>query len=163
MKSLISLVALCTFSAFAQSNHGISLQLGSATVWLGMDKATAKQNIEASGLIFPDKPNSDSPVIAVDVQTKRIYTLKFVNNKLVYADRNWLHESDGLPSVMDALTALIDQGATKCTISHAPMASPDTKMNRVFIDCGERGILLTYGSVEGMTNNTVSEMIGHYR
>jgi hypothetical protein len=162
MKPVLYLVVLCSFSAFAQPAHRVSLQLGSATVWLGMDKLTARQTVEAAGMVFPDTQNSGGQVIAVDTVAKRIYTLKFESNKLVYAERNWLNDSNALPSVMDALSSLIDEG-TNCTISHAPLSSPDMKMNRVFIDCGERGILLTYGSVNGMTNNTVEEIIGHYR
>ncbi|RZU39308.1 hypothetical protein [Edaphobacter modestus] len=162
MKSLVFLFALCTSTAFAQPEHRVSLQLGSATVWLGMDRVAAKQTIEASGMIF-NSHDSDGQVTAVDVLAKRLFTLEFEKNKLVYADRNWLHESDGLPSVMDALTSLIDRGATTCEISHAPLSSPDTKMNRIFVDCGDRGMLLSYGSVNGMTNNTVAERIGHFR
>ena len=75
-------------------------------------------------------------------------------------------ESKALPSIMDALAALIDQGATNCTIAHAPMSSPDTKMNRVFVNCGQRGILLTYGSEnlagQSYTDNAISERIGTY-
>src|ERR1700684_2707728 len=120
MKSLLCLLALCTSTALDQSSR-ISLELGSATVWLGMEKPTAKQKIETAGLLFSDdKPSPNGSVIAVDQQAKRIYTLAFENNKLVFADRNWLQdESAALPSVMDALSSLIEKGAEKCTISHA--------------------------------------------
>jgi hypothetical protein len=151
-------------TAFAQTSNRVSLQLGTVTVWLGMDKGAAKQQMEASGIYFPDSPDSNAQVIAMELQTKRLFTLKFENNKLVYADRNWLRDdSDVLPSVMDALTSLVDQGATKCTIEHAPMSSPDVRVNRVFIDCGERGILLTYGSTDLGSDRTISERIGRLR
>lgn len=164
MKSFLLLLLSITLTAGAQSGPKVSLSLGSATVWLGMDKATAKRIIEAASMIFPDDPSPNGQVLAVDVQAKRIYTLKFNNGKLVYADRNWLSgTSNVLTSVMDALSSLIDQGATKCTITHAPISSPTMKANRVFIDCGDRGILLSSGVFNGMTDDNVSEIIGHYR
>jgi hypothetical protein len=63
---------------------------------------------------------------------------------------------------IDASTSLIDHGATTCTIEHAPIANPDAKFDRVLIDCGQREILLTSGSGNGMSFDTVSEHIGHY-
>jgi hypothetical protein len=61
------------------------------------------------------------------------------------------------------LTSLVDQGATKCTIEHAPMSSPDVKVNRVFIDWGEREILLSHGSTNLGSDRSVSERIGRFR
>ncbi|MDR3674437.1 MAG: hypothetical protein P4N24_03030 [Acidobacteriota bacterium] len=165
MKKILLLLTLCASTAFAQVSNRVSLELGTVTVWLGMEKAAVKQQVEARGMNFDE--SSPNNVIVADIQAKRVFTLQFVHDKLVYADRNWLHdESMALPSVMDALAALIDQGATNCTIAHAPMTSPDAKMNRVFINCGQRGILLTYGSTtivgQSYTDNAISERIGTY-
>ena len=165
MKNALLLLTLCASTVFAQVGNRVSLELGTVTVWLGMDKAAVKQQVEARGMIF--NPSNPTNVLVVDTQTKRVFTLQFEHDKLVYADRNWLRdESKALPSVMDALAALIDQGATNCTIAHAPMSSPDTKMNRVFVNCGQRGILLTYGSEnlagQSYTDNAISERIGTY-
>jgi hypothetical protein len=165
MKNALLLLTLCTSTVFAQVGNRVSLELGTVTVWLGMDKAAVKQQVEARGMIF--NPSNPTNVLVVDTQTKRVFTLQFEHDKLVYADRNWLRdESKALPSIMDALAALIDQGATNCTIAHAPMSSPDTKMNRVFVNCGQRGILLTYGSEnlagQSYTDNAISERIGTY-
>ncbi len=129
--------ALCSPLGYAQPGHRISLQLGTVTVWLGEDKATAKQQIEAAGLFFNSLPSSGQ-VSASDANN--LYTLHFDNGKLVYADRTWLPDdgSKALPSVMDACTPLIDQGANSCRIQHLPITSPDKKLNRVFIECGQR-------------------------
>ena len=165
MKSVLLILALCASTVNAQVGNRVSLELGTVTVWLGMDKAAVKQQVEARGMNYDDSsPNS---VVVADLQAKRVFTLQFEHDKLVYADRNWLRdESNALPSVMDALAALIDKGATNCTIAHEPLSSPDTKMNRVLIDCGNRGILLTYGThnVAGQsyTDNNISEIIGTY-
>ena len=165
MKRVLLIFALCASTVFAQVENRVSLELGTVTVWLGMDKAAVKQQVEANGMIL-DQSNPTN-VIVVDAHNSRIFTLQFEHDKLVYADRNWLRdESKALPSVMDALAALIDKGATNCTIAHAPMTSPDSKMNRVFINCGQRGILLTYGSTtlvgQSYTDNAISERIGTY-
>lgn len=113
MKSVLCVLAMCASTAFSQSSNLVSLQLGTATVWLGMDRAVAVKRIVASGIYVPDKPNSDDPIIAVDLQTKRLYTLEFEGSRLVYADRNWLDDSDGLPSVMDALSLIGSPGSHK--------------------------------------------------
>jgi hypothetical protein len=161
------LLFVCTSCAWAQSGSRVSLQIGTVGIWLGEDKATAKQQIEAAGMIFNATENKGQ-VMVVETVGKGVYQLQFENSKLVYADRNWLRdESKALPSVMDALAALIDEGATNCTIAHQPMSSPDMKMNRIFINCGKRSILLTYGSqtIAGQpyTDNEISERIGEYR
>lgn len=158
--------ALCTPFVYAQPGNRISLQLGTVTVWLGEDKATAKQQIEAGGMLFNSLPSSGQVGVA---DANNAYTLRFDNGKLVYADRTWLPDdgSKALPSVMDALTSLIDQGANNCRIEHLPITSPDTKLNRVFIECGQRGILLTYGSVtlagKTYSANEIYETIGRYQ
>jgi len=165
MKKILLLLTLCSSTAFAQVGNRVSLELGSVTVWLGMDKAAVKQQVESSGMNF-DQTNPNIVLVA-DIQAKRVFTLKFEHDKLVYADRNWLSdEANALPSVMDALAALIDKGATNCIIAHVPVSSPDTKVNRVLIDCGHRGILLTYGTQnvagQSFSNNAISESIGTY-
>jgi hypothetical protein len=163
MKSALLIFSLCASTVFAQVGNRVSLELGTVTVWLGMDKAAVKQQVEASGMIFGQSNSTD--VTVVDTHNSRIFTLQFDHDKLTFADHDWLRdESKALPSVMDALAALIDHGATNCTITHDPMTSPDAKVNRVFINCGQRGILLTYGSTslvgKSYTDNSISERIG---
>jgi len=165
MKSVLLILTLCASTVFAQTGNRVSLKLGTVTVWLGMDKAAVKQQVEASGMNFDQ--SSPNNVIVADLQAKRVFTLQFEHDKLVYADRNWLSdEANALPSVMDALAALIDKGATNCTIVHVPVSSPDTKMNRVVIDCGHRAIVLIYGTQnvagQSYSNNAISESIGTY-
>jgi hypothetical protein len=161
MKTALCALALCTSTVLAQSNPRVSLDLGRVTVWLGMDIATARQKLEAAGIFF-DKPDSNGNVIAVDPHFERTYFLHFENNKLSLADQNWLHDdSDGLTSVMDALESLVDKGASRCTIGHAhSIPSPGMKVTRVFIDCGERSLILESGSANGGENG-VFESIGN--
>ena len=165
MKSVLLILTLCASTVFAQTGNRVSLEFGTVTVWLGMNKAAVKQRVETNGMNF-DQTNPNTVLVA-HIKAKRVFTLKFEHDKLVYADRDWLHdEAEALPSVVDALAALIDKGATNCTIVHVPVSSPDTKMNQILIDCGQRGILLTYGTrnVAGQlfSGNAISESIGTY-
>jgi hypothetical protein len=165
VKSVLLIFSLCASTVFAQVGNRVSLELGTVTVWLGMDKAAVKQQMEADGMIF--EQSNPTNVIVLDTHNQHIFTLQFEHDKLAYAERNWLRdESKALPSVMDALAALIDQGATNCTIAHDPITSPDGKLNRVFINCGQRGILLVYGSTsivgKPFADNSISERIGIY-
>jgi len=167
VKAIVALITLCACSAFAQSAARISLDLGSLTVWLGEDKAIVKQQTEAAGMTFVPNGKSGSDQVSV-ISGDRVYTLAFEGGKLVYADRNWPHDSSSsLPTVIDALGSLADHGAASCRIEHSPISSPDTKTNRIFITCGHRGVLLTYGSVvsDGKTYNLndVYETIGTLR
>ncbi len=158
--------ALCSPLVYAQPGNRVSLQLGTVTVWLGEDKATAKQQIEAAGLHFNSFASSGQVGVS---DANNVYNLHFDNGKLVYADRTWLPDdgSNALPSVMDAFTSLIDQGANSCRIEHLPITSPDKKLDRVIIECGQRGILLTYGTVmvagKTYTANEIYESIGRYQ
>jgi hypothetical protein len=169
MKKALLLIVLCCAAAPAQTGDRISIELGTATVWLGMDRAAAKQQIEAAGMTFDESANSKGQVLAINAQSKRAFTLKFQDNRLVFAEREWLSNgSGGLPSVVDALAALADQGAVRCSILHAPVSDPDTKMDRIVIECGQRGVILTVGSARldsgnSASENSVSETIGRYR
>ncbi len=163
MKRCVFALTLLASVAFAQQGTHVALELGSATVWLGMDKTAAQKAIEAAGIEFPE-PDSDGSVIAVDTRAKRIYSLQFFRNKLVYADRNWdRRDGDRLPSVIEALTSLVDQGATNCKLEHAPITKPDMKMDRVFIECGERSVLLVTGGSKDISADSITERIGSFR
>ena len=114
---------------FGHNLDTASLDLGTATVWLGEDESTVKQQVEAAEMLF-NPTASNGGVLVSDASN--VYTLFFDKGKLAYADRNWLRddESKALPSVLDALASLVDKGATNCRIAHAPISSPDTKLNR---------------------------------
>src|ERR1017187_1965595 len=97
MKNALLLLTLCASTVFAQVGNRVSLELGTVTVWLGMDKAAVKQQVEARGMIF--NPSNPTNVLVVDTQTKRVFTLQFEHDKLVYADRNWLRDGSGSVSI----------------------------------------------------------------
>jgi hypothetical protein len=146
----------------AQSDRRVSLQLGTVTVWLGMDRVEVKRRVETFGMYFPKQPNPEKIVVVADLKEETSYALMFRDEKLSYATRNWPYDkSNSLPTVMDALASLVDEGATKCIIEHAPLSSPGTKMDRVFINCGERGLLLSYGTINGLTDKSITETIGN--
>ena len=74
MKSVLLILALCASTVNAQVGNRVSLELGTVTVWLGMDKAAVKQQVEARGMNYDDSsPNS---VVVADLQAKRVFTLQ---------------------------------------------------------------------------------------
>ena len=171
----LPLLALSATSAWAQSGDHISLKLGWITVWIGEDKVAVRQDAQAAGLYYTsnglkgDRARLEQVSITGEgTHEPHNYSLKFEDGKLVYADRDYLHsESEALPSVMDAFASLVQQGVTNCTIEHTPVASPDMKLNRISIDCGPRGVVLTYGprliNGKSYTTSEIRERIGTLR
>lgn len=167
MKRALLIFALFTSSAVGQTGSRVTLDLGPVTVWLGMDRAAAKQQLETAGMKFIPDESDTGRVQVLDQFAKRLYSLRFENNKVVFAERNWLSdEANALSSVMDALTSLADQAASRCTIQHDPINKPEGKLNRVFITCGPRAILMTFGTMtiggQSYSDDTVEERIGAF-
>jgi hypothetical protein len=66
-------------------------------------------------------------------------------------------------AMLGAFEALSSHGAVNCRIQHAPITEPNQKANRVFIDCGDRGVMLMHGSFQSTGSITsVTERIGHF-
>lgn len=154
--ALLFVILASVISAEAQAPR-VKLDLGSVTVWLGMDMVQAKQQLKAAGMTLSSEREED--ILVISPASKSLYSLRFSAGKLVYAARDWLN-SDSLPSVIGAFAALASEGAKNCSILHAPIASPEGTSDRVSIDCGERGVLLIHGELNGMKTDAIWERIG---
>ncbi len=144
--------------AFSQT-----LELGTVTVSLGM----AKQQVlrlfsEASYKVMESTATSSATVI--DGALKHVYTVQFTGSRLTYADRSWTStDGEGLDAAIKALGALAQKGAASCSVAHAPVSEPDTTLDRVFVKCGQRGVLMIRGKASGIGDTyDVSEFIGAF-
>jgi hypothetical protein len=139
----------------------VSLELGSVTVWLGMPETEALSGFQRAGYKVLGMPSALTKMIVND---KTAYSVGFKGGRLVYADREWPSSGSGeLDAVLRAMAALASHGTTSCSIIHAPISKPDGSLNRIFIDCGERSVLLAKGTFEASGENrfvTISERIG---
>lgn len=165
MKSAFLVCLFLAQYAFAQTPNHVTLELRSVTVWLGEPKAQVQKEMESEGMIFGEGSGRGHYLVA-DNAGKTSYPLQFTNDKLSYAARNWMSDdpAKALQTVMDAMTSLVDRGAVKCELEHAPMNDPNMRVNRIFINCGLRGLLLTTGTAkiagENYGQDEVSEFIG---
>ncbi len=69
MKSVLLIFALCASTVNAQVGNRVSLELGTITVWLGMDKAAVKLQVESSGMNIDE--SNPKIVLVADLQAKR--------------------------------------------------------------------------------------------
>lgn len=136
-----------------------SLDLGSVTVWLGMTKEETLKRLSVGG----NKPKDLGDAIGADTGTGT-HVLQFKNNRLVFADLEWhtehtvVHEIDAVLGALGALAQKND--GHPCTVVHAPLSSPNSSSDRVFVVCGKRSVLISKWNYEGKLTVSVSERIG---
>jgi len=98
------------------------------------------------------------------VNGDNVYWTEFKDERLAFASREWYSSKGNLDVFQSALAALgavsDSEGSLTCTITHAPLSSPDNQFNRIFIVCGKRSFLLMEGTMEGKKVVGVSERIG---
>jgi hypothetical protein len=140
----------------------VSLEIGSATVWLGMPRQEVIDRCASAGL----KQMAADRNGVLFKSGEHIYSTQFKHDQLVFADREWISSENGLDafqSVMAALASISDSdkgSASTCTISHQPLTNPDNQANRVFISCGQRSFLLMEPMIGGKSFPDVRERIG---
>ncbi len=148
--------ALGAVPAFAQT-----LDLGSVTVSLGM---TRQQTLSLfSGVRYTVlDPTTTKLMLITDSDYKHTYLVQFTNGRLTYASRSWASTyENGLEDAIKALSALAQKSATLCSVSHEPLSEPDSAADRLFVKCGQRGVLMYKGKVNGLSNMYgVNEFIG---
>ncbi len=139
----------------ADGNPKVSLDLGSVTVWLGMQKTDALSAFQLAGYTVTGKPSEETMFVVGNSTT---YSVAFKRGRLSFAGREWLtSSSDELDAVLNALAALASHGASSCAIAHQPLSSPDTSVDRVFVDCGERSVLLAKGKFTGFRKHQICD------
>ncbi len=164
MKSLLSssvsvfmlVVPCCVLSQQPTKEH-VRLSISGAEVWLGMSQSEALSAMRRAGLTPVALPGSDSFLVQAG-------TVQFSGARLSYADRTWSgKETTVFEDVIGALATLAPHNAVNCSVQHAPIAQPEGRVDRVFIRCGERTVLVSSGKLNGITANQVIERIGNYR
>jgi hypothetical protein len=135
----------------------VSLEVGSVTVWLGMPKAEVVKKFSDAGYEVTD---SGDGVLAHS--GRELHDLHFENGRLVYADLQWYNSNtEEMDAVLGALGALADKTKSRpCSMSHEPLSKPDTALDRIFIFCGDRSVLIARGKFLGKPVMDVSERIG---
>ena len=140
-----------------------SIDLGVVTVSLEMAKQEVLKRFSNAGYIVLS-PSDDGLTTVVDKGSKTAYTVRFVGDRLKYANRSWSSSYDeALSSSIKALYALADHGGELCTVARAPVNSPNISADMVVIRCGKRGVSLMRGTLrEGGGTYGVDEFIRAY-
>lgn len=91
-------------------------------------------------------------------------SLQFTNGLLSYADRNWVtYDNDIVEALFGAVRTLNKEGFSRCTVTADDSASPDLTAHRVWIQCGEKTVLVIRRSFGGKSYNFVDERLGSMR
>jgi hypothetical protein len=132
--------------AQAASNHPkVSIDLGSATVWLGMPQTDALAQFQSAGY----KMLGDSTTARTNVQDgNHVYSVWFKGGKVVCAEREWYSSGRSeMDAVIGALAAMASHGAHSCSVMHDAVNEPDQSAERILIDCGQRSVYLAKGKI----------------
>lgn len=139
----------------------ISLELGSVTVWLGMQETDALSGFQRAG--YKIGPGS-TEVSKILVNGSTIYGVWFKKGRLTFAERDWLQGRDVMTAVINGLASLQTQGANNCSIIHQPNIKPGVSIDTIYIYCENRSVVLSNGNVnvdgKTYTELSVKERIG---
>jgi len=157
----VVIVGLLSLSSLAQpALQKVSLEIGGATVWLGMPRQEVINRCTSAGL---KQMTADRNSILFK-SGGDFYSVQFKNGRLVFATRDWLPSKAGLDALQTTMVALASisesDSVSACTISHHQINNPATQANQVFIACGKRSFLLEEGKVKGEPYYSLSERIG---
>lgn len=160
LPALLLLILVVSAQPQSQPVERVSLEIDSQTVWLGMPKADVAKKFTDIGYKIVD--STDGTMVAVS--DKKAHTFHITNGRLDFADVGW-YQGDGdiINAVLGALGALADKTNTPCLVEHQPISKPNQTVNRVFISCGERSVLILNGKLDGATMLDVSERIGNFQ
>jgi len=172
MKAILAVLFLAAaISTLPQkANHyppqnRVSLQLGIVTVWLGMPKSEFMTAAKAAGYNVNDRPGLDNQVLMTlesGREITQLYTISFNKARLLkYASRVWPDTNQSPYEAM--LGALKTVDGQHCNISHQPLNTPQSNLDRVLVDCDSgRSLLISYGklALSPTSFGAVDERIG---
>ena len=164
-----ALLGLTLYAPLLAQNTQPELKLGDVTVRLGMAKAEVVSKFSEAKYL-----DTGTTGIYYDPGRRIVYTVKFRNNRLSFAERSWEKDDDLKESAYDAFIGVLkkttEEGSHSCSIHYSSMADPDISADRVFITCDrdKHEVLIVKGhflsSANGMTPGKlwydVSERIG---
>ncbi|MBZ5522422.1 MAG: hypothetical protein LAP21_09305 [Acidobacteriia bacterium] len=140
-----------------QSGNGV-IEIAGVTLRLGMTKATISEKL-ASVPITKDR--EDFWIIGSKSSSQY---LQFTNGRLTYVSRNWVtYDNDIVAALHGAVSSLNREGYRSCNVEADSKVDPDSTLQRIWIRCGEKSILVSRASLNGKSYNTVDEELGTIR
>jgi hypothetical protein len=156
---MLAITLLLCATAFSQSGSPrTSLELGSVDVWLGMPKQEVLAKFASAGFKVINTTEVGLMVLDDDKQT---YNVDFRGGRLSFASRSWNGKNtDNITAVIEALAAISGRNGSFCRVYREPSSSPSTSLNRIFVTCGQRSVVVGKGKINGINVEIVEERIG---
>jgi hypothetical protein len=88
-------------------------------------------------------------------------TLQFTNGRLTFVSRNWAtYNNDITDALFGVVTSLNSEGFSACKVTADTKTDPTSTVQRVWVACGEKTILIIRATMSGKIYNTVDEHLG---
>lgn len=159
---LIPLVlTLCSSVIHAQKKEppksgSASLEVAGAQLRLGMTKSEVVGKLAGSQIT---RLNEDNWIVAPNGALGP--TLQFTNGQLNFADRYWpSQDNDIAEALFGAVSILNSEGFSSCNVTSYTKTTPDATSQGVWIECGQKSVLLQRLTFGGKSYNTVYEQLG---
>ena len=89
--------------------------------------------------------------------------MQFTDGHLSFADRTWSATDDDIAeSLFGVVTSFNSAGYSSCEVTANTNTSPNITNQNVWIDCGEKTILVKQISMYGKSYKWVSERLGEF-
>ena len=168
MKNAIITILACTSFAsivYAEQQSSrirhASIEVGGTRLSLGMSKIQVKEKLAGQEITYI---HEDEWMLGSFDKKELGPTIQFTNGRLSYADRNWVtYDNDIAEAMFGAVKTLNNEGFSRCNVTADDSVSPDLTAHRVWIECGEKTVLIIRRSFGGKSYNSVDERLGHMR
>jgi hypothetical protein len=156
----LAVVCLPLHGQTKESHWGsAALDVGGKKVHLGMTKGEVTDRLAGSTITKRDEDNW----VVGDAKTLLGPTLQFTKGSLTFADRYWeTNDNDIGEALFGVVTLLNNQGFSACRVTADTVTSPGSTSQRVWISCGEKGILITRNTFDAKHYNLIYERLGTY-
>jgi hypothetical protein len=154
---LVLLVAFCSI-LYAQKTNSKQpseafIEIGSVKLRLGMSKSEVAEKLVGASITKLDEDNWVIGGVSPSMQ--------FTNGHLSFADRTWSATNDDIAeSLFGVVSSFNSEGYSSCKVTANTNTSPNITHQNVWIDCGEKTILVTRISMYGKLYRWVSERLG---
>jgi hypothetical protein len=158
---LVLFVAICSVLYAQRPNSnlpsGAFIEIDNVKLRLGMSKSEVAEKLVGTSL---KKLNEDLWVIGKGPSP----SMQFTNGHLTFADRTWsVSDDDIAESLFGVVSSFNSEGYSSCEVTANTDTSPNMTHQNVWINCGEKKILVKCLSMDGKTYKWVSEQLGVFR
>jgi hypothetical protein len=152
-------LAVCAEAQVAR----VSLDCGSASIWLGMPKNQAIKALSDSGYVALEQMFHGVSIF-FNSNEKKSCELSFALERVIYACREWTDTANGfdgaLNAVIGALQSMTQGKFTQgCTVLPYHASTPDGANESADVACGKRSVTITKMSLPQAVTKTPTAQV----